>query len=163
MPSALLHSATISTHSQSTASNPLPSLLHTPSGLAILEVQGTLHVPSSSSNPDPDAPVIDAAETLVGHLEFPLYDASASEDTSWMRRVYFYVGKHQRLTGEVKKLLKPIAIIRKRTSDSPDIDVEQPMDIDASADATVRQEELEIVDIVKFKILFASRPEPVGS
>ncbi|KAL9621597.1 MAG: hypothetical protein Q9160_003989 [Pyrenula sp. 1 TL-2023] len=163
MPSISLHPAPVSTYSQLTARNPLPSLLQTPSGLAILEVQGTLHAPSACSDLDQDAPITGPAEIFVGHLEFPLYDASASEDTSWMKRVYFYVGKHQRLTGEVKKLPKPIAIIRKRVSGSTDADSEQLKDINAPAEAKDGEEELEIVDIVKFKILFASRPEPVGS
>jgi len=84
--------------------NPLPELLQTPGGLALLEIQGTLH------------------------------------------------------TGEVKKLPKSIAILRKR--DKP---LDNAMEVDdTSADAAESVEELEIVEIVKYKLLFASRPEPVG-
>ena len=67
-----------------------------------------------------------------------------------MRKVYLYVGKHQRLTGEVKKLLKPMAVIRKR---------EEQDEIQRDGEG----EELEIAEIVRWKILFAGRPEPVGT
>lgn len=66
-----------------------------------------------------------------------------------MKTVYLYVGQHQRLTGEVTKLAKPLAVIRRR--DTPELPRE-----DAAG------EELEIVDVVHYKILFSTRPEPVG-
>jgi chromosome transmission fidelity protein 8 len=62
-----------------------------------------------------------------------------------MKQVYLYVGQHQRLTGEVKKLPKPLAVIRRRG--------------EASEDEVA--EELEVVDIVKYKLVFSTRPEPV--
>ena len=64
-----------------------------------------------------------------------------------MKRVHLYVGRHQRLTGEVKKLPNPVAVMRKRDS----------------REATSEGNELEIAEIVYFKIIFSSRPEPVGS
>lgn len=60
-------------------------------------------------------------------------------------RVYLFVGKHQRLTGEVKKLPKPLAIVRRKTQAEG-----------------VEGESLEIAEIVRYKLLFAHRPEPVG-
>lgn len=67
-----------------------------------------------------------------------------------MKKVYLYVGCFQRLTGEVKKLPKPVAVIRRRPRRSED------------GDDDGGGEELEVVEVVKYKILFASRPEPVG-
>ena len=86
----------------------------------------------------------------MGRLVFPDY-VDGTESQAWMKRVYMYVGKHQRLTGEVKKLPRAMAVIRRRTDG-----VEAPRD-DGEG------EELEIVEIVKYKILFATRPEPVGA
>jgi chromosome transmission fidelity protein 8 len=124
------------------ASHSLPQLLQTPSGLAILEIQGTVNAPSALSN----------GSSPIGKLVFPQYDANKpTDDTSWQKRVYLYVGKHQRLTGEVKKLAKPIAVVRRRQSDT------QAGDISPGDDG-----ELEIAEIVHYKILFAHRPEPVG-
>lgn len=75
-----------------------------------------------------------------------------------------YVGKHQRLTGEVKKLPKAIAIIRKRCDGSEEVNGDRDMDIDGEeGEKSEKVDELEIVDIVKFKILFSTRPEPVGT
>lgn len=62
------------------------------------------------------------------------------------------------MTGEIKKLPKAIAILRKSEkslADAMDVDGEGSSGHGAS-------EELEIAEIVRYKILFASRPEPVG-
>lgn len=67
------------------------------------------------------------------------------DDTKWMKRVYLYVGRYQRMTGEVKKLPRPIAVLQKYQGNE---------DGDA--------EELEVVEIVRYKIFFKSRPEPVN-
>ena len=126
--------------------NPLPHLLQTPSGLAILELQGTINTPSAveTSNDNVES---DHRGTSVGRIVFPDYRKDDPLDSDvWMKKVHLYVGRYQRLTGEVKKLSNPIALIRKRS--------------DARA---TEAEELEIADIVYYKILFSSRPEPVGS
>lgn len=65
-----------------------------------------------------------------------------------------YIGKHQRMTGEVKKLGKPLAVIRRR-------ETEENIAIDGSGAHTTEQ--LEIVEVVKYKIVFAHRPEPVSA
>ena len=45
----------------------------------------------------------------IGKLVFPLYDPqAAAEDVAWMKKVHLYVGQHQRLLGEVKKLGKGV-------------------------------------------------------
>lgn len=138
--------------------NPLPSLLQTPCGLALLEIQGTLHTPTPNATRDSAA-----FQTPVGRLIFPNYDpdSTAASNLSWMKRVYLYVGKHQRMTGEVKRLPKAIAVLQKREKH-----VENTMELDGqdpppNGDGAVA-EELEVVEIIKYKILFASRPEPVG-
>lgn len=63
-----------------------------------------------------------------------------------------YVGKHQRLTGEVKKLAKPLAVLRRRRAEDTEQSYANPLS----------QEELEIAEIIQYKVLFAHRPEPVG-
>lgn len=128
--------------------NPLPQLLQTPSGLALVELQGTIHVPPATGQ-DNDRMTDEHDQSIatpVGKLLFPAYSPSnPKDDTAWMKHVYLYVGKHQRLTGEVKKLSKPMGIMRKRVkANSEDAD------------------ELEIVEVVKHKIVFSQRPEPVG-
>lgn len=140
-----------------TALNPLPQLLHTPSGLAILELQATINLPSAPSQNDRDHDLEDPDnqspvphhQTPVGRLDFPDHDPSKDpNDKAWQKNVHLYVGKHQRLTGEVKKLQKPLAIIRRRQPDKTEKGTA------AAAD------ELEIVEIVKHKIIFSTRPEP---
>jgi chromosome transmission fidelity protein 8 len=151
MPSIPLHA---SLTARNTPENPLPALLHTPTGLALLELQGTIHFP-------PPAP--STATTLVGKLVFPLYnpEINGAEDTKWMKRVYFYIGENQRMTGEVKRLGKPIAVVRKRAvRHGEEISgVEEEME---GVEGGETQEELEIVEIVRWKVVFSSRPEPVS-
>jgi chromosome transmission fidelity protein 8 len=132
--------------------NPLPSLIQTPTGLALLELQGTINTPDTDSNVEGGSTV----QIPIGRLDFPDYDPASKDDTdtAWMKRVYMYVGKHQRLTGEVKKLPKAVAVLRRRGSADGDGD---EMQVDYKA------EELDVVDIVKYKLVFSNRPEPVES
>lgn len=114
-------------------------MLQTPGGLAVVEIQGSLHIPPADG---------EVSRTDIGKLVFPLYNPQAPvDDVSWMRKVHLYVGRHQRLTGEVKKLGKGkcIGVVRKVEGDS----------------AAEYEQGLEIVDVVKYKILFQGRPEPV--
>lgn len=118
-------------------SSPLPNVLQTPSGLAILEIQGTLNS-TLQTEPGKNMP--------VGKLDFPLYHANEpATSTTWQKRVHLYVGKHQRLTGEVKKLPQPLALLRK-----------------AAVDPTYG-EALEVAEIIYYKVIFNTRPEPVGT
>ncbi|MCJ1372804.1 hypothetical protein MMC20_004029 [Loxospora ochrophaea] len=149
MPSIPLHPPSTARHLPASSVDPLPSLLHTPTGLALLEIQGTLNVPSPNSSAS-DSVDTSAGATPVGELAFPDY-VPGSEDQGWMKRVWLYVGEHQRLTGEVKKLKNPLGVIRKREN------------LDgAEAGQGGSEEEVEVVEIVEWKIVFGTRPEPVG-
>jgi chromosome transmission fidelity protein 8 len=130
--------------------NPLPHLLHTPSGLAILELQGTFHFPT---------PTNASGSTQLGKLVFPLYNPTINDpsDTKWMKRVYLYVGKGQRMTGECKKLGKPLGVARMVAKAAEDTIMGSVED-----EAEGKEEALEIVEVVRYKIVFSSRPEPVG-
>ncbi|KAJ6090397.1 hypothetical protein N7486_009212 [Penicillium sp. IBT 16267x] len=153
MPSIRLHPQSSSPSTTETTpypvTNPLPQLLQTPSGLALLELQGTINLPSTEQNeydttPAPQSPKGISFETPIGKLMFPDYSALNPDDTKWMKRAYLYVGRYQRMTGEVKKLPKPIALLQKRASSSTEI------------------EDLEVVEIIRYKVFFKNRPEPVN-
>lgn len=154
--------------SQRQNKTPLPGLLQTPAGLAILELQGTINVPPkhehSHGDGDDDEHLNshqenEADETsgnnalAIGRLEFPDYrpDDPAASDPAWMKRVHMSVGLHQRLTGEVKKLPRPVAVLRRRRRG-----LQQEGEENEGEDA-----DLEVVDIVKYKLVFSQRPEPV--
>lgn len=143
--------------------NPLPQLLQTPSGLALLELQGTINLPDSAVEGSEAASV---QSIPIGRLDFPDFRADALDPTSttWMKRAYLYVGQHQRLTGEVKKLPRPVAVVRRRSGG--DSGGEEAIMKDADAEDGTREavvEDLEVVEIVKYKIVFSQRPEPVGT
>ena len=158
-----LHASSVQPEDDTVTTNPLPTLLQTPSGLALLELQGTINLPEHDDEgtitSTEGSGVTTAQQTPIGRLIFPEYDAMDPSSTAWMKRVYLYVGKHQRLTGEIKKLPKAIAVIRKRKDGSmlqrnrEEVERVEGENID----------ELEIVEIVRYKILFSTRPEPVGT
>lgn len=152
-----LHSRPHTRPSTSLTTNPLPQILHTPAGYALLELQGNFNLPIYPDHDTSISPSI-YSEISIGHLSFPDYDAADPSNTAWMKRVHMYVGKHQRLFGEVKKLPKALAIIRRRQSERGDDGIVHDGDKPRAED-----EELEIVEIVKYKILFSTRPEPVGT
>lgn len=133
MPSIPLH-PTPSTPQISPHPQTLPQILHTPSGLALIELQATINIPP---NPDPDA----TETTPIGRFVFPPPDSGST-------RVWLYIGKHQRMAGEIKKLPTPLGVLRRRERSDGGEDLEG--------------EELEITEIVRYKVMFASRPEPVG-
>ena len=180
MPSILLHPPSSTNHASSTPNatpeNPLPQLLQTPSGLAILELQGTINVPSDSgdgTDPFPSNEIspeentrstppgegATSYETPVGKLLFPDYNPQMKEtgDESWMKRVYLYVGRFQRMSGEVSKLRAPVAVIRRREGTTP-----TPAGTGTGTGSEPEREELEIVEIVRYKMIFKNRPEPVN-
>lgn len=143
---------TVSIHppvdSRSTGPSNLPELIQTPLGLAILELQGTINFPQ---------PEISDGEgnVTVGRLVFPDYDPTtgAAQD-GWQKRIWFYIG-HQRLMGEVKKLPKPLGVLRRAPADT--LAKEQR---EQSNDHSL--DDLEVAEIIKWKLVFSSRPEPVG-
>lgn len=73
-----------------------------------------------------------------------------------MKKVYFYVGQYQRLVGEVRQLAKPLAVIRKREEGRNGNMMEG---VEGREEV---EEELEIVEVVRLKIVFQGRPEPVS-
>lgn len=126
--------------------NPLPQLIQTPSGLALLELQGAINLPKGKNG-----------ETLssveIGRIHFPGYDPTdPAKGSAWMKRVEMFVGEHQRLTGEVKKLPKSIAVVKRKPNKTEHGSGDAPME---------EGEQLEVVEIIKYKIQFGNRPEPV--
>lgn len=81
----------------------------------------------------------------LGKIVFPAAGEAAQSGEWDGRRVHLFIGQHQRMAGEVKKLTKPLAVMRRK----------------ADCDVTTR-DEVEIAEIVYFKMLFAHRPEPMG-
>ncbi|KAI6245380.1 hypothetical protein HI914_06401 [Erysiphe necator] len=159
-------------------SNSLPQLLRIPSGLALLELQGALNIPASHDTIEVDNAIDGDCDDpqgvglkselnsrsspkglLIGRLLFPDYDENDACNTAWMKKVYLYVGSYQKLTGEVTKLPKAIAVVQKKKSNTQErIDV-----ITGNEEMEKTSVQLEIVDIIKYKILFSNRPEPVSN
>ena len=169
MPSINLHSPSLVRHATAPAPENLPGLLHTPIGLALLELQGSFNypIPPSASSADLyDAKASEKGEagaTRLGRLVFPDYDNERDGDREgpWMKRVVMLVG-HQKLRGEIKKLPKPLAVVKKQRVPKPEAATEDVME-GVETNSGYNNNELEIVELIKYKMVFTSRPEPVGA
>ncbi|KAI5787626.1 putative sister chromatid cohesion protein Ctf8 [Peziza echinospora] len=139
--------------------NPLPQFLHTPNGLAILELQGKINFelpPPSSTDSDPHNPEHTTLTLPIGHLSFPhdafaLPPAGPEKDAKGKTKAvvaYLYVGRYQRLRGEVKKLAKPWGVLVRR-------------DGGGGGGGEEGGEAVEVVGVVRWRIVFSMRPEPV--
>lgn len=136
--------------------NPIPPFLQTPAGLAIIELQGRINLPEPPTNDDDDSSITptNTTETPVGRIVFPDYSpTNDANDTKWMKRVYFYIGLYQRMTGEVKELPTPFGVIQRR---------KREVDNTVEEEEDGGMEELEIVEVVRHRVIFSDRPEPVG-
>jgi len=167
--------------SSTTTTNPLPSLLQTPSGLALLEIQGTIHSSGISLSSDTDshnhnhdelnAPPSTADSAThqpktreIGRLVFPDYDPTSTDDQKWMKKVYLYIGKHQRMGGEVRELRNAVAVVRRRQRAPLESEsATNGGDDGEEAKEGDEDDELEIAEIIRYKVVFANRPEPVGA
>ena len=149
MPPIPLHPPSASRTPPSSLHSPLPGLLQTPLGLAILELQGTINFPTPGA--------ADQSSGL-GKLVFPDYDEARDGDQEgrWMKRVWLHVG-YQRMAGELKKLEKPWAVVGRRRANAS----QAGGPAGSSAPLAEQVEELEVREIVRWKILVNSRPEPV--
>lgn len=125
---------------------PLPQLIRTPSGLALIEIQGTINTTNHAGSLKSDA--AKPPSINLGRLAFP---EGISTNEARGPKVTLFIGKHQKLAGEIRKLPKPLAIIRKSQ--------EQSMELNGK---TNNGSELKIIEVVKYKIVFSQRPEPIS-
>ena len=102
----------------------------------MVEIQGTI------ASEDSSAGVSQALQ--LGRLVFPPPEGQ-DDSSGWDgKRVFLFIGKHQRMTGEVKKLSKPIGVLRRKPGSKD-------------------EDEVEIAEIIYQKLIFAHRPEPMGA
>ena len=151
MPSIPLHPppnpypSTTTTNTTTTTLNPLPPLLHTPQGLALLEIQGSLNLP-----PDPRG-------LQIGRLEFPLLSRSApdldepegkrmADPPPWTTKVHLYIGTTQRLVGSVRALERPLAVVVRRKKKKAGASHGEVKEDEEESEA------LEVRDIVRWKL-----------
>lgn len=129
----------------------LPQTIQTPSGLALLDIQGTIRIgnkaltgkgglglDSQSGNSEDD----NGALEHVGEFDFSGVLAGGSE-------VLMRVGKSQLMRGKLEKLKKPVAILRIESDDQ------------ITTEDEVKQ--IDVVEIVYYKLAFATMPEHVVS
>lgn len=79
-----------------------------------------------------------------------------------MKRVYLYVGRHQRLVGEVRRLERAVGVLRRRGDRGvAGLDGEKE-GLSGEGEGEGEGEGVEVVEIVHWKVLFGGRAEIVG-
>ncbi|CAK9441752.1 uncharacterized protein LODBEIA_P56200 [Lodderomyces beijingensis] len=114
----------------------MPNLVTMPRGLALLEIQGVLHLPSEPGT-SPDFITVERIYDAVkfGKLIFDAKDES---------KVTLLIGKSQRLIGSVKKLDVPLGVLR--------------IPVKSGDDEEVAGEDIQMVDVIHSKMIFNQRP-----
>lgn len=129
----------------------IPQTLQTPSGLALLDIQGNIRIGNKaltgkgglgleSQNGEPEDYI--SILEYVGEFDFSDVLAGGSE-------VLLRVGKSQLMKGKLEKLKKPVAVLR----------------IASDEQITTEDEvkEIDVVEIVYYKLAFTTMPEHVVS
>ncbi|EGW32087.1 uncharacterized protein SPAPADRAFT_50681 [Spathaspora passalidarum NRRL Y-27907] len=123
------------------------NLISTPLGLTILEIQGELNLPTHVPNVAITESNREYIENFIKVDE--IYDAvkfGRLEIDADETKVTLFIGKSQRLIGNIVKLDHPLAVLR------------VPVKTD---DMTDDDEKIRLVDIVKKKMIFKQRPLPI--
>lgn len=153
MPTAILEKQQLEFDADN--NNVLPSVLHTPSGLALIEIQGKIHIGNR--------PLIQSALDLQ-HLTDEDTEDQCSIDSGQQKKlgtvefldngkdVCLVIGKHQRLRGKISELKTPLAVLKLNAGDETGSAEQQ-------GDGDIRT--IPILEVIKYKILFNLRPEPV--
>lgn len=137
--------ATLKRTSLSSGNLKVPNILQTPSGLILIEIQGTIHIGKKALK------ATDSLELDIhGDQNTPSHDLIGTLDFSQLEKdgeVILNVDQHQRLRGKIEKLNPPLAIMR---TDQAKRKVNHSEHV-----------EIPIVDIVRLKVVFATLPEPI--
>lgn len=115
-------------------------VVSSPLGLVLLDIQGELNLPHENSKDRYERATADQVHEAVrfGRIEF---------DKSNLSRVTLFIGESQRLVGKVVELPRPIGILRiSNLSDEA---------------KTSSSQNIDLIDIVKKKMLFDQRPLPI--
>lgn len=177
--------------------NALPSVLKTPSGLALLEIQGSIYVGSrplidfghglgllqetqqDEDNEEEDKNYLHFDNSTVELQKLGRFDFSNLEKGG--NEVLLYIGDHQRLRGKIVQLKTPLAVLQMNPHQNcdghsmgqdNDVNMAPPssnVSIDSTRDNYHRQVaydekanvEIPILEIIRHKLVFATRPEPV--
>lgn len=159
----------------------LPKILQTPSGLALLEIQGSINIGNKTlssagglglGNVEGEDEDSEMKNTLddeneedqsydqmhhIGEFDFSDVEAGGSEVT-------LRIGRFQRLRGKLVKLKFPLAVLRVDPNEdsaaaaTQESLAEKRATIGENRDAIV---EIPILDIIYHKIHFSTRPEPI--
>lgn len=143
----------------------LPHVLRTPSGLVLIEIQGTIHVGSKILTSTGGLGLVTEASkenaTINKSLGFKPFSLDSPVDfvgkfdfsqiETGEHNITLIIDQHQRLRGKLTKLKKPLIILGIDSGlNKFETEHKQAISID-----------IPIEDVIESKIVFSSRPEPI--
>lgn len=137
-------------------------LIFTPYGLMLLEIQGELNLPNEfpqgQPKTDEDHEYLNNFIT-INEIQHAVKFGNLVFDEKDNSKVTLYIGKSQRLLGNVVKLSTPLAVLRIPLKNEDEMTVDSNND---NVNKFKQEEELiKLVDIVKAKVIFKQRPLPI--
>lgn len=172
MPSAVVLPEDHSNHS--TEQGFIPEILRTPSGTLLVEIQGTINVgtrPLITSDLDlqvKDQEYNDNDDDNDCSTDPIMTSSSAQFEKAVLRRlgrldfsshlngkgkeVVLDIGRHQRLRGKITQLDPPLALLHMNPTDSPRVPL-----TNVKPSSVV----IPVVEVIRHKLVFNYRPEPV--
>ena len=137
-------------------------LIFTPYGLMLLEIQGELNLPNEfpqgQPKTDEDHKYLNNFIT-INEIQHAVKFGNLVFDEKDNSKVTLYIGKSQRLLGNVVKLSTPLAVLRIPLKNEDEMMVDSNND---NVNKFKQEEELiKLVDIVKAKVIFKQRPLPI--
>lgn len=122
-----------------------PSIIKTPMGLAMIEIQGELNIPNEkpvglSSEEDKLFKTCNLPPFLSNKEPVDVVKIGSVEIEEESKRVTLFISTTQRLVGKIVKLDPPLGLMKLSQDD---------------------KEPCEIVDVITSKMIFSSRPLPI--
>lgn len=132
----------------------LPPLLKTPSGLALIELQGRINVGSNSLI----ASALDLERDTEDVSSIPEFDSTVKRHLGEVEfvdnnEVLLNIGNRQLLRGKIVELKPPVAVLDMQPASMTRTQMSQAK--------VVEKLDIPVLEIIRHQILFNNRPEPV--
>lgn len=125
-----------------------PPIIETPSGIALLEIQGTININDRALTAGSVSDLSNGLDNFNPYLRRKIGKIDFSNHENG--EIVMEVDEHQRLRGKITKLKQPLGLLKLNKDDDNTVGNDENAEI-----------EIPIVEIITHKVVFATRPEPL--
>lgn len=128
-------------------------------GLVLIEIQGTINKPTELPGNFAPHDFVEISggkyAVKIGKLKLEIFSLDGENATKHQKhdtkKIELLIGKNQKLVGEIRKLEKPLGVMKFPAADVSGVGNQQFFD----------ENSIQLVDIVRYKLLFKNRPVPL--